>query len=169
MKLPLIVAATIFFLSGCVGPAPMPEPALVEPAEVAVAEPQYPDDTELDRALRRLVADLETAVMSMSDDGSDENKDGAPGKYMVQEGDYLDLIIKRTMADSPINESMLRRAFVSANPHAFKRSNPNWLFAKKELRIPTVADFKRIIFRTGGLEQMRGKNKDPRAGWVQYP
>jgi len=37
----------------------------------------------------------------------------------VQEGEYLDLIIEKTIPGSPIRKDLLRKAFVKLNPSAF--------------------------------------------------
>ena len=57
------------------------------------------------------------------------------GTHVVQVGEYLDLIIEKTMPNSPIKENILRRAFVRLNPHAFGgNGNPNYLFRKADFK-----------------------------------
>ncbi len=124
-------------------------------------------ETELDRALRRLVDDLELAVLGLPDSGSG---DEAIGEHIVAEGEYLDLIIEKTMPNSPIEPSLLRKAFVQLNPNSFGgRGNPNYLFAKTKLKIPSVDDLKEIIFKSGELEDLKTRSRDPHRGWIQYP
>jgi Tfp pilus assembly protein FimV len=69
-----------------------------------------------------------------------------------------------------LRRDILRSAFVRANPHAFKRSNPNWLLADKKLRVPDADDIKKVIFTD---ESRRNKNRrdgvNPYEGWIQYP
>ena len=119
--------------------------------------------SELDSALKRLVKDLEKAMLE-ADEGIDVNDDGT---YLVRKGDYLDKIIKSTVGDYPFKRDILRKAFVSANPKVFRRSNPNWMYANKKMRIPGVDDIKKVIFK----DQPKGKSssEDPYAGWVRYP
>ena len=89
---------------------------------------------------------------------------------MVQEGEYLDLIIEKTLPGSPIRQDLLRKAFVKLNPSAFGgRGNPNYIFAKKKLKVPSVADLKAVIFKAGELEQLRSNSANPHQGWIQYP
>ncbi len=119
--------------------------------------------SELDSALKRLIKDLETAMLE-ANEGIDVNEDGT---YLVRKGDYLDKIIKRTVGNYPFKRDILRKAFVLANPKVFRRSNPNWMYANKKLRIPEVDDIKKVIFK----DQPEGKSssKDPYEGWVRYP
>ena len=125
-------------------------------------------ETELDRALQRLVDDLELAVLgsdySAGDDGEFENT------YIVKSGEYLDLIIEKTMPNSPIKEDLLRRAFVQLNPDAFGGGgNPNYLFARQKLKIPSVEDLKTIIFKKQEMEKLKQTSRDPYRGWIRYP
>lgn len=70
----------------------------------------------------------------------------AGGRYRVQPGDTLDDIIFRTLGDLPIRHEVVRDAFIRANPRAFRRKNPNYLFAGVELRIPGARDFRAVVF-----------------------
>ena len=103
------------------------------------------DEAELDDALSRMIADLEQslelAAVEAKDDAVAED-----GTYVVKNGDYLDKIISDTVGQSPLRRDILRSAFVRANPHAFMRSNPNWLLANKKLRVPDAEDIKKVIF-----------------------
>ena len=57
---------------------------------------QIREETELDRALQRLVDDLELAVMGLSD-REPSDKTGPGGEHLVK-GEYLDLIIEKDNA-----------------------------------------------------------------------
>ena len=118
---------------------------------------------ELDAALKRLVKDLEVSMQDAVE-GITLNGDGT---YLIRRGDYLDKIIKNTVGDYPFKRDILRKAFVLANPKVFRRSNPNWMYANKRMRIPQVEDIKKVIFK----DQPRNKLslKDDYADWVRYP
>ena len=127
--------------------------------------------SELDRALQRLVDDLELAVTRLPS-GRARGRDGAGpgGTHVVQEGEFLDLIIEKTYSGSPIRQDLLRKAFVKLNPSAFGgRGNPNYIFARKKLKVPSVEDLKAVIFKAGELEKLRSNSADPHQGWIQYP
>ena len=123
------------------------------------------NESELDMALRRLIDDLELAVMGMANE--DEKKERT---HYVEPGEYLDLIIEKTMPNSPVQANLLRKAFVQLNPNSFGGDgNPNYLFAKTELKIPSVEDLKKIIFRDTEMEELKVRSRDPYRGWIQYP
>ena len=55
-------------------------------------------------------------------------------------------------------------------PSAFGgRGNPNYIFAKKKLKVPSEADLKAVIYKAGELEQLRSNSANPHQGWIQYP
>ena len=70
----------------------------------------------------------------------------AGARYRVQPGDTLDDIIFRTLGDLSVRHEVVRDAFIRANPRAFRRKNPNYLFAGVELRIPGAEDFRAVVF-----------------------
>ncbi len=183
----------ILGLSGCsamgtalFGPAPAADPAAEQEAQTAASaaapEQRKPrkvnpitgeivGQSELDRALQRLVDDLELAVTRLpSGRARGRDASGPGGTHVVQEGEYLDLIIEKTIPGSPIRKDLLRKAFVKLNPSAFGgRGNPNYIFARKKLKVPSVEDLKAVIFNAGELEQLRSNSADPHQGWIQYP
>ena len=141
----------------------------IEAEEAQEGSAEAVDEAELDDALSRMIADLEksleVAAVEAKQDAVAED-----GTYVVKNGDYLDKIINDTVGQSPLRRDILRSAFVRANPHAFKRSNPNWLLADKKLRVPDADDIKKVIFTD---ESRRNKNRrdgvNPYEGWIQYP
>ena len=119
--------------------------------------------SELDSALRRLVKDLEQAMQD-ANEGISANRDGT---YVVKRGDYLDKIINSTVGNYPFKRDILRKAFVQSNPKVFRRSNPNWMYANKTMRIPGVEDIKSVIFKDQPDNKSSAKNTYE--GWVRYP
>jgi Tfp pilus assembly protein FimV len=127
------------------------------------------DEAELDDALSRMVADLERQLEEAAA-LAQEDAVAADGTYVVKKGDYLDKIINQTVGSSPLRRDILRRAFVRANPHAFMRSNPNWLLANKRLRVPEADDIKKVIFTDESRRASKQRESaNPHAGWIQYP
>ena len=127
------------------------------------------DEAELDDALSRMVADLERQLEEAAALAQDDAV-AADGTYVVKKGDYLDKIINQTVGSSPLRRDILRRAFVRANPHAFMRSNPNWLLANKRLRVPEADDIKKVIFTDESHRASKQRESaNPHAGWIQYP
>ena len=164
-------------LNGCTISSPVTESLVKSQPEENNSENQTKKEvvsdtidnaSELDRALQRLVDDLELAVMGLSTE--EEAVNGPGGTYVVQAGEYLDLIIEKTMPNSPVKENLLRRAFVRLNPHAFGgNGNPNYLFAKETLKIPSVEDLRDIIFKEDEMEDLKHQRREPNQGWIRYP
>ncbi len=159
--------AVMVALSGCVAVEPEPELVLAN-GEDSVEEI---DVAELDAALARLIRDLEAAIEAtrVADQDTKDAVLAEDGTYLVKPGDYLDKIIKQTAGNSSIRPSILRRAFVRANPSAFKRSNPNWMLANKRLKVPDVDDIKKVIFKDIDPNKAKARGIDPYEGWIQYP
>lgn len=165
MRKVLSMFTVLAFLFGCA--AVEPELALVS-AEDSVEEI---DVAELDAALARLIKDLEAAIEAtrVADNDTKDAVLAEDGTYLVKPGDYLDKIIKQTAGNSRVRPSILRRAFVRANPSAFKRSNPNWMLANKRLKVPDVDDIKKVIFKDIDPNKAKARGIDPYEGWIQYP
>jgi nucleoid-associated protein YgaU len=161
------IVAVLVFASGCATVELEPELALASD-EDSVEEI---DVAELDAALARLIRDLEAAIEAtrVADKNTKKAVLAEDGTYLVKPGDYLDKIIKQTAGNSRIRPSILRRAFVRANPSAFKRSNPNWMLANKRLKVPDVDDIKKVIFKDIDPNKAKARGIDPYEGWIQYP
>jgi len=90
------------------------------------------------------------------------------GTHRVRRGETLDMVIRRLMPNSPLQRNLLRSAFVKANPHAFRRNNPNWMYAGAVLQIPDVEHLRQVIFKdTPG--RLKKDISDEKAGWVRFP
>ncbi len=83
--------------------------------------------------------------------------------YNIRRGDTLDAIIRQSFTNSKIRRPIIRQAFVKANPAAFRRGNPNWMYAGKMLTMPEVRDFQKAVF-VDGAPAASGKRD-----WVSYP
>ena len=167
----LCCVGLIYLLQGCtiLGVELVDSAELAELKSNAAPVEETIDEAELDDALSRMVADLErqleeAAVLAMEDEVAPD------GTYIVKKGDYLDKIINQTVGSSPLRRDILRRAFVRANPHAFMRSNPNWLLASKRLRVPEADDIKKVIFTDESRRASKQRESaNPHEGWIQYP
>lgn len=91
------------------------------------------------------------------------------GFYVIVRGDTLDQIIDRVVPKTSLRKAILRQAIVRANPHAFKRSNPNWMYANKRIKLPDADDIKRVIFASAPGEKKQAKNYEDKKDWIRYP
>ena len=137
-------------------------------------------DMSVDQAVSRLLKDIKDVevmkvpVPGTPPQGMNAGKQQLPatvktgGTYQVRRGETLDMVIRKVAPNSPLQRSLLRQAFVKANPHAFRRNNPNWMYAGTVLKVPDIDDLRRVIFKDspGSLK----KNvSDEKAGWVRFP
>ena len=124
---------------------------------------------ELSHALERMLSDLKKAVDESVSTG-DISQIDEDGYYLVKRGDSLSRIIERVIAKTNINGEFLKKAFVAANPKAFKRANPNWLYANSKLRLPLEKDFRKLVFKRGNKNSEKNdESTDPYKDWIQYP
>lgn len=137
-------------------------------------------DMSVDKAVSRLLKDIKDVeimrvpVPSASQHDVSTGKQTLPdtiktgGTYRVRRGETLDMVIRKVAPNSPLQRDLLRKAFVRANPHAFRRNNPNWMYAGVVLKVPDIDDLRRVVFKN-----MPGRLKknvsDKKAGWVRYP
>ncbi len=167
----LCCVGLIYLLQGCttLGVELVDSAELAELKSNAAPAEETIDEAELDDALSRMVADLERQLEEAAALAK-EDKVAPDGTYVVKKGDYLDKIINQTVGSSPLRRDILRRAFVRANPHAFMRSNPNWLLANKRLRVPEADDIKKVIFTDESRRaSTQRESANPHEGWIQYP
>lgn len=127
------------------------------------------NNDELSHALERMLSDLKKAVDESVSTG-DISQIDEDGYYLVKRGDSLSRIIERVIAKTNINGEFLKKAFVAANPKAFKRANPNWLYANSKLRLPLEKDFRKLVFKRGNKNSEKNdESTDPYKDWIQYP
>jgi Tfp pilus assembly protein FimV len=122
-----------------------------------------PDNAE--RALARLMKDVQRLEPQMGKQTPHpQSKDGY---YTTRPGDTVDMILLRVMPKMPVKKAIMRQALVNANPHAFKRKNPNWMYAGKRLRLPGAKDIHNVVF----IQQADTKTstRDAKLGWVKFP
>jgi Tfp pilus assembly protein FimV len=142
--------------------------SLVASAVVATATAgaAFADSSDAEAALAQLMQDisalqegLEQPVMASQN-----------GYYKTRLGDTLSQIIERTVPNVPVRKKILQQAIVRANPHAFKRNNPNWMFAGRKLKLPDAADIHKVVFTDAAAKtKKKPSHYDERDDWVQFP
>ncbi|MDC2964630.1 hypothetical protein OA067_06940 [Gammaproteobacteria bacterium] len=126
------------------------------------------DQEALEKALSRMLGDLKGQAEQIAKN-SDSLVLDADGRYVIRRGDSLSEILEKIAKGSNINLVLLKRAFVAANPKAFKRSNPNWMYANAKLRFPEEKDFRKILFRNDNVEETETELEDPYSDWIRFP
>ena len=126
------------------------------------------DQKALEKALSRMLGDLKGQAEQIAKD-SDSLILDADGRYVIKRGDSLSEILEKIANGSNINLNLLKRAFVAANPKAFKRANPNWMYANARLRFPEEKDFRKILFRNVNQQETKTEVEDPYSNWIRFP
>jgi Tfp pilus assembly protein FimV len=112
---------------------------------------------------------------------------GTHDSVVVQRGETLDTIMRRTAKNLPFRDEALRKAFIDLNPQAFTQGSPHRLQAGAQLRVPSLEDVlvstKLIPARPAltptatpkaeDVHHASTSGPDPRAierrHWVRYP
>lgn len=151
---------------------------------IGVSLPAVAADMSVDQAVSRLLKDIETEVEVLRVPvpaatvkaekaagpaaGISNAKIVTDGTHRVRRGETLDMVIRKVAPNSSIQPRILRQAFVRANPQAFRRGNPNWLYAGALLRIPDIEHLRQVIFKTSP-NRLKKNISDEKAGWVRFP
>ena len=110
------------------------------------------------------------------------NASPGAGSVVVQRGDTLDRLIRRTLGQTPFSAAFLRQAFVRLNPHAFRASgNPHLITAGSTLQVPTAAQLQQLMHELypssaavsasahGSSSAAHATDAEARKRWVRYP
>ena len=138
-------------------------------------------DMSVDQAVSRLLKDIQQEVEVLkvpvpskaqaNTKGQSEKSGGqivTNGTHRVRRGETLDMVIRKVVPNSAIQPRILRQAFVRANPHAFRRGNPNWLYAGAVLQVPDIEHLRQVIFKNSP-NRLKKNISDEKAGWVRFP
>lgn len=150
---------------------------------IGVATSAIANDMSVDQAVERLLKDIEEDVQILrvpvptlgpqTDSknvkaNSSKTEVVTNGTYKVRRGETLDMVIHRLTPNSSIKLRILRQAFVRANPHAFRRNNPNWLYAGSVLHVPEVDHLRQVIFKKSP-SQLKKNIAGAKADWIRFP
>ncbi|MAA77172.1 MAG: hypothetical protein CML73_03960 [Rhodobiaceae bacterium] len=83
-------------------------------------------------------------------------------EHVVGRNETLSSIMNKYYRSSGLNREFLSLAIVQANPKAFVRQNPNYLFAGRKLRLPSVNEIQSMILgqKTSSSNMSSGKVSD---------
>jgi len=92
----------------------------------------------------------------------------APGsKYRIKLGDSLGTIARRAYGDTNMKLSLVMQLIVSNNPTAFFRNNQNFIYADKVISIPSVDDFRTMLFSVNTDTLLNDTND--KTHWIRFP
>lgn len=65
--------------------------------------------------------------------------------YMVKKGDSLNSILNNFYSGSGLDRRFIQLSVIIANPHAFAKSNPNFLYSQKKIYLPGKTDMENLL------------------------
>ena len=68
--------------------------------------------------------------------------------HKVKEGESLSGILNKYYKNTGLNMRVLELAIIEINKHAFVRNNPNFLFAGKKIKIPSINEIMNLVKHT---------------------
>jgi len=132
-----------------------------------LASPIYANEQQTQSHLKTLLGEL-LQLEQQLDARQQDSLSIAPGsKYRIKPGDSLGDITKRAYGDTNIKLGLVMDLIISNNPHAFFRSNANFIYADKVISIPSVDDFRAMLF-TGDTDSLLIDNAD-KSQWIRFP
>ena len=132
-----------------------------------LATPIHANDQKTQAHLQTLLGELlhlEQQV-DVREKGEDTIMPGA--KYLIKAGDSLGDIVQRAYGRTNIRLDLVMELIVRHNPTAFFRNNPNFVYADKVITIPSVDDFRNMLFTT--KEPSLLNDSIDKSHWIRFP
>ena len=82
--------------------------------------------------------------------------------YTVKAGDSLNSILQQFYRGSGLDWRFVQLSIMIANPDAFAKNNPNFLFSDKRLYLPGKADITKLMIGTKVTKNHGGEDDDSR-------
>jgi hypothetical protein len=109
-------------------------------------------------------------VVTLDKEIADSIKTRQAETHMIKFGDTLDGIIGQYLSETPIKRSIHRQALVLANQNAFRRNNPHWMYANREIKFPKIEHYRRFIFKKSAQALNTPLvGNDLKEDWIYYP
>ncbi|MEC8099818.1 MAG: pilus assembly protein FimV [Pseudomonadota bacterium] len=67
--------------------------------------------------------------------------------YTIKKNDTLSNIIEKYYGNKGLNFTFVQAAILYKNKNAFVRSNPNFMYAKKKLYLPSINEIKELVYK----------------------
>ena len=75
------------------------------------------------------------------------NNEDYSSYYKVKKNDTLSKIIQKHYGNKGLNFTFVQAAILHKNKSAFVRSNPNFMYAKKNLYLPSINEIKDLVYK----------------------
>ena len=84
---------------------------------------------------------------SNDDKIENSNNEDYSSYYKVKKNDTLSKIIQKHYGNKGLNFTFVQAAILHKNKNAFVRSNPNFMYAKKNLYLPSINEIKDLVYK----------------------
>jgi len=79
-------------------------------------------------------------------------------KHKIKKGESLSDILKKYYGNSGLNMKMIEVSVLEMNKHAFVRNNPNYMFAGKNLIIPSLNQIMNLVKNIKNIDHTSNTN-----------
>jgi phage tail protein X len=132
-----------------------------------LASPVYATNAQTQSHLNTLLGELLHLEQQLETPkiGVDSIKPG--GNYRIKPGDSLGAIAYRAYGQTNIKLDLVMELIVKQNPNAFFRNNANFIYADKVITIPSIGDFRAMLF-TANTKSFLNDTSD-KSHWIRFP
>jgi Tfp pilus assembly protein FimV len=132
-----------------------------------LASPIYASQEQTQEHLKALLGELQHLEQQIDARKKIDNEITPGSKYRIKPGDSLGEIAERAYGKTNIRLGLVMKLIVSNNPTAFFRSNANFIYADKVINIPSVDDFREMLFNSD-TDSLLNDNSD-KSKWIRFP
>ena len=90
-------------------------------------------------------------ILEYSDTNKEEiensNDENYSTYYNIKKNDTLSKIIEQYYGNKGLNLTFVQAAILYKNKNAFVRANPNFMYAKKKLYLPSINEIKELVYK----------------------
>lgn len=132
-----------------------------------LTSPVYANQEQTQAHLKALLGELLQLEQQLEASPKTDDFIAAGAKYLIKPGDSLKNIAHRAYGKTNIKLSLVMQLIISKNPTAFFRNNANYIYADKTISIPSVDDFRTMLF-AGEADSLLENDAD-RTQWIRFP
>ena len=79
--------------------------------------------------------------------------------HKVKEGESLSGILDKYYGNTGLNMKIIEISVIEMNKHAFVRNNPHFLFANKEIKVPSLNEIMNLVKNMPNNKSKKNTNK----------
>ena len=87
-------------------------------------------------------------------EANDHNNESFSTYHKVKKNETLSKIIQKYYGNKGLNLAFVQAAILYKNKNAFVRSNPNFMFAKKNLYLPSISEIKELVYKKKSISNL---------------